>query len=142
MVAVPARQLRNRLLTHRTDAILFPPKEQQAAPTLQGIRHLHAQTSFEVALPLRVIRVSLSFHFDVPFDGRVGQSQQPIDLGLAMARNRRAIEPQRLSATGVKYFWRTHPGGLCGCRRLAQHHRAWKMAWSILAKVALLITWR
>jgi hypothetical protein len=93
VVAVPARQLRDRLLTHRTDALLFPPKIQQAAPTLQGIRHLHAQTSFEVALPRRVIRVGLSFNFDVPCDGRVGQSHQPIDLGFALAGNRWAREP-------------------------------------------------
>ena len=91
-MVMPARQFRDGLLTHRTDAPLFPPKIQQASPTCEGVGHLHPKTGFEIAFPLWVIRVSRSFHFDVPFDWRVGQSNQPVLLGFASARRCRTKE--------------------------------------------------
>src|SRR5215468_1363798 len=84
MVAVPARHLGNRLLAYRTDALLLPPQIQQAAPSLQGLRHLHTQAGFEVALPCRVIGVCRCSDFDMSFDWCIGQAYQPVFLGFAL----------------------------------------------------------
>ena len=89
---MPARQLCDGLLTPRTVAVWRPPKIQEAPPSLQGIRHLHAQAGFEVACPCWVRRVRGGVDFAVPGDRRIGPSPQPGFPGFAVARDGRARE--------------------------------------------------
>src|ERR671925_822249 len=100
MVAVPARHLGDGLLAYRTDALLLPPQIQQAAPSLQGIRHLHPQAGFEVALPRRVIGVCRCFDFDMPLDWCISQAYQPVFLGFALARRYTMEDPVVVGHSG------------------------------------------
>ncbi len=102
-MVVPACHLRDELVTHRTKAILLPPKIQQGPPAPQGICHLHAQTGFEVGFPRGVVGIGLRFDFDMPFDWRVCQSNQPVFLGFALTRCR-AVEDPMVVGNGGEIF--------------------------------------
>src|ERR687887_2371472 len=102
-MVMPACHLRDGLVTHRTEAILLSPKIQQGPPSPQGLCHLHAQTGFEVGFPHGVVGIGLRFDFDMPFDGRVCQSNQPVFLGFALTRCRAVEDPMVVGNGGERF---------------------------------------
>src|SRR5215813_2095353 len=46
VMAMPSSQLRDALLTDRTEAVLLLPQANQVSPSPQVVRHTHAQTGF------------------------------------------------------------------------------------------------
>src|SRR6266571_6795980 len=54
VMAVPARHLRNLLVTYWAEAVLLFPEEQEFPPSQQGVSHFDPQTFLEVRFPLGV----------------------------------------------------------------------------------------
>ena len=67
-MAMPSRDFGDLLVADWAQAALFFPEMDEPLFPFVGIYHLHVETFFIVAFPLRVIRVGLSSDFDVPFD--------------------------------------------------------------------------
>src|SRR5919108_6365550 len=76
MMAMPSGQLRYALLTDRTEAALLLPQANQVSSSPQVARHTHAQTGFEVWLPLRVIRIGFALNLRVPTNRHTGGTEQ------------------------------------------------------------------
>ena len=67
-MAMPSCDLGDLLMTDWAQTALFLPKMDEPLLAFEGVYHLHVETFFIVALPLRVVRVGLSPDFDVSFD--------------------------------------------------------------------------
>ncbi len=68
-MVVPSSQFGNLLVTDGTDAILFFPKANELASTMEGSYHLQTETVFEVGFPGWVEWVGISFDFVVRLNG-------------------------------------------------------------------------
>jgi hypothetical protein len=69
VVAVPAREFGDFLLTQRTDTVLLFPETGEHPPSPQGVAHLHPEAFLEVRFPGGIIRVRFFSDFNVPSDG-------------------------------------------------------------------------
>src|SRR4051794_18435390 len=76
MVVLPSRQLRDRLLTDRTDAALFFPKVQQLPSFLQVVCHFDAQTRLKVDFPLRIEWIGCPFDLRMTLNRHLGCVKQ------------------------------------------------------------------
>src|SRR5262245_2632547 len=76
MMAVPAGQLCEALMADRTAAVLLLPQTKQIPSAMQIVSHTHAQPSFKVGLPLRIIRIGLALDFGVPTNRHTGGAEQ------------------------------------------------------------------
>src|SRR5947209_7970384 len=65
---MPSRDLGDLLVTDWAQTALLFPKVDEPLLPFEGIYHLHVETFFIVALPLRVIQIGFSTDFGVPFD--------------------------------------------------------------------------
>ena len=69
VVAVPARQFGDFLVTEWTEAALLSPEGEQFPFPFEVVCHFHIETFFKVRLPFRVIGISFTLDFDMSFDG-------------------------------------------------------------------------
>jgi hypothetical protein len=80
MVVVPTGHFRDRLGTDRADAALLFPEVNQGALSAQGLGHLHAKACFKIEFPCGIVRVAVSFNFDMSGYGcRRGQAEPVVD---------------------------------------------------------------
>jgi hypothetical protein len=76
MMAMPAGQWRDALLTDRTEAVWRLPQATQVASSPQVARHTHAQTGGAVWLPRRVLRMGCALHLRGPTNRYTGGAAQ------------------------------------------------------------------
>lgn len=84
MMGMPSRQVRNRLTTDRTAALLLLPQIQQLSTTLQVVRHSHAEALFKVDFPSWIIRVCRPFDLRMSFDQHLSSGEQLYPLSPSM----------------------------------------------------------
>src|SRR5579864_3831313 len=69
VMAVPACDFRDFLLTHWAESVLLFPEMAKPAFPFERVCHVNVETFFIVALPLRIIGVGLAFDFRVSLNG-------------------------------------------------------------------------
>lgn len=80
VVVVPTGHFRDQLGTDWADAALLFPEVDQGALSSQGLVHLYAEAFFKVDFPCGIVRVAVSFDFDMSGDGcRRGQAEPIVD---------------------------------------------------------------
>ncbi len=68
MVAVPASDLGDFLLTYWTASVLLFPETAEPVFPFEGVHYVSVETFFIVGFPCWVVGISLCFDFRVPFD--------------------------------------------------------------------------
>jgi hypothetical protein len=68
MMIMPSSLFGNHLLTKRTPSLLSSPQMQQELLYFQIVHRFEGGAIFQVQFPHRVVRINLSFDFDVSFD--------------------------------------------------------------------------
>lgn len=104
VVVVPARYLRNGLFADWAESFLLTLKMRQHSFALQVVLHLNAKALFQIEFPLRVIRVAVSFDFDVSLDGNTRRLVKPVFNSLTFPVFDFSEESPVLVLIGAKVF--------------------------------------
>jgi hypothetical protein len=75
-MAVPPRESGHRFATMRTAPILTFPETQQGSTSFERGSHLERESLLKIALPLRIVGISLAFDLGVPCDGETMGGKQ------------------------------------------------------------------
>src|SRR5262245_10261614 len=73
MMRLPSRHLCDLLVADRTTPFLFLPEEQQHLEPFERRCGLCVQAPLEIGFPVGVVRIGLTFDFDVPANWSSGQ---------------------------------------------------------------------
>ena len=94
MMAMPPRQVRNGLVTDRTETVLLLPQVQHFTSPLEIVCHGDAEALFKVAFPSRIKRIGGAFDLCVSLDGDTRCGEQPGGPGASIfARSLAAKDP-------------------------------------------------
>ena len=92
MVKAPAREPSDFCIAHRAEPALFVPEKTKGTSTPKRFLHMGSFAFVEVGFIGRVVRVRVTFDFNVSFDGCAIGMPQPDRTGLCMVIPRFAEE--------------------------------------------------
>ena len=100
-MAVPSRDLRDFLLTHRAESVLLFPEMDKPPFSFQGVCNVNVKTFFIVGFPFWIIGIGLCFDFGVSFDWHAGSLCERVDLTIHLS-----VEDPVVCTNGLEVFLR------------------------------------